>query len=418
MSGTSMATPMTSGVVALLLQANSKLTPAQVKAVLEKTAKQLGGSVPNNDYGYGRVDAKAALDYVLTGAIPSPTPTPTPSPGASPTPTPTPQPGAGYSVSLTNMFANYNGQYGQMEKFQVKTGTTVSQGVMLGNTGGAADSYTIAVNGIPDAWWTMSGYAGDTLQPNAGAYMTFQFTPSADTPTGAYKFTVTAASRTDSSVQSTKSYTLNVVSAGGVTPTPGKGFTGTASKSQEYYTYLTPDTAGLVTATVSWQGTSTDLNAYLYDPSGKLVAKAESRYTTSESVQYNAPAGGYYLLKVTSNTYSPASFTGSASAGTAQAYVKTGTVQSGQPVTFTVSADGKRNINARVSWTWTYNTITLSLLDNAGQKLARGTKVTDGYNGAYEQIDSPAIAGSYTLKLESDSTARGMSYKLVTPFQL
>ncbi len=149
MSGTSMATPMTAGTVALLLQANPKLTPAQVKTALEKTAKALGSSVPNNDYGYGRVDAKAALTYVLGGNLPSPTPTP--SPGASPTPTPTPTPGASptptptpgsSAMTLISLFASYNGQYGFMSNYQVTPGTTVSQGMMLANSGSSADSYT------------------------------------------------------------------------------------------------------------------------------------------------------------------------------------------------------------------------------------------------------------------------------------
>ncbi len=71
-SGTSMATPMTSGTVALLLSAKPGMTPYQVKYALEHTAKPEGTSVPNNDYGYGRVDAKAALDYVLAGQLPTP----------------------------------------------------------------------------------------------------------------------------------------------------------------------------------------------------------------------------------------------------------------------------------------------------------------------------------------------------------
>jgi serine protease AprX len=418
MSGTSMATPMTSGVVALLLQANKTLTPAQVKAVLTKTAKPLGGSVPNNDYGYGRVDAKSALDYVLTGKVPVPSPTPTPTPGPGPSPTPTPQPG-GYAVSMTNMFARYNGQYSQIEKFQVKAGTAVSQGIMLGNAGDNADSYTITVNGIPGTWWTLSGYSGEVLQPNNAAYMTVAITPPASTATGAYTFTVTATSRSDSSAKSTKSYTLNVVSNSPTpTPTPGKSFTGSVTRSEEYYTYLTPGSAGQVSATVSWQGTSNDLNLYLYDPSGKQVAKAENRYATSETVQYSAPAGGYYLLKVTANAYSPVSFTGSSNVNSQQAFVKTGTLQQGQPATLAVKADGKSHINARVAWTWSYNTVSLSLVNQAGQTIAQGTKIADGFNGAYEQVDCAPIAGTYALRLDSDSTSRGLSYKLVTPFQL
>ncbi len=62
MSGTSMATPMTAGVVALMLQKNPSLTPAQVKYILERTAKPMGGSQPNNDYGWGRVWANGSVD--------------------------------------------------------------------------------------------------------------------------------------------------------------------------------------------------------------------------------------------------------------------------------------------------------------------------------------------------------------------
>jgi serine protease AprX len=430
MSGTSMATPMTSGVVALLLQANKTLTPAQIKTVLTKTAKPLGGSVPNNDYGYGRVDAKAALDYVLTGKVPVPTPTPTPSPGPNPSPTPTPQPG-GYAVTLTTMFAKYDNKYGRIESFQVKAGTTVGQGIFLGNIGENADSYTITVNGIPGTWWTLYGYSGEVLQPNNAAYMTVAVTPPASTATGAYTFTVTATSNSDSSVKSTKSYTVNVVSnspsptptpgpnpSPTPTPTPGKSFSGSVTRSQEYYMYLTPGSAGQVTATVSWPSSFSDLNLYLYDPSGKMVAKAENRYTTSETVQYSAPAGGYYLLKVTANAYSPVSFTGTSNVNSQPAFVKTGTVQQGQPVMLTVNSDGKSHINARAAWTWSYNTISLSLVSQAGQKIAQGTKVADGFNGAYEQIDCVPVAGTYTLRLDSDSATRGLSYKLVTPFQL
>ena len=88
MSGTSMACPMVSGIVADLLQKKPDLTPAQVKDILEKTAKRLGSGVPNNNYGYGRVSIINAINY-LDGKY-------TPDPVTSPTPTPTPTPKPGY----------------------------------------------------------------------------------------------------------------------------------------------------------------------------------------------------------------------------------------------------------------------------------------------------------------------------------
>ena len=60
-SGTSMATPHVTGVVALILGKNPHLNPHQVEMILDKSATDLG--VPNYDttYGYGLVNAQAAL---------------------------------------------------------------------------------------------------------------------------------------------------------------------------------------------------------------------------------------------------------------------------------------------------------------------------------------------------------------------
>jgi hypothetical protein len=66
-NGTSMAAPHVTGIVALILQANPNLTAAQVKTILETTATvdQNTGSVPNNRYGYGKVNAYNAVLMAL-----------------------------------------------------------------------------------------------------------------------------------------------------------------------------------------------------------------------------------------------------------------------------------------------------------------------------------------------------------------
>jgi minor extracellular protease Epr len=60
MSGTSMACPHTTGTVALLLKSNS-YTPAQVKNILQNTAKDLGSAGFDTSYGYGRINAANAV---------------------------------------------------------------------------------------------------------------------------------------------------------------------------------------------------------------------------------------------------------------------------------------------------------------------------------------------------------------------
>ncbi|MBN1207232.1 MAG: S8 family serine peptidase [Myxococcaceae bacterium] len=62
LSGTSMATPHVSGVAALVWSARPSLTAAEVKEILLQTAEDHGEPGPDNIYGRGLVQAKAALD--------------------------------------------------------------------------------------------------------------------------------------------------------------------------------------------------------------------------------------------------------------------------------------------------------------------------------------------------------------------
>jgi subtilisin family serine protease len=65
MSGTSMAAPHVAGIVALMLQRNPQLTAEQLRKILITSARPIPGTA-NFDvaWGFGRVDASAALDLV------------------------------------------------------------------------------------------------------------------------------------------------------------------------------------------------------------------------------------------------------------------------------------------------------------------------------------------------------------------
>ena len=75
LSGTSMAAPVMTGIVALWLQAKPTLTHDEIIATLSRTCKKPDPKLtyPNNGYGYGEVDAYAGLLYILgvTTSIPT-----------------------------------------------------------------------------------------------------------------------------------------------------------------------------------------------------------------------------------------------------------------------------------------------------------------------------------------------------------
>jgi len=59
------ATSLVSGVVALILSIEPDLTSEEVRHFLCRSAKDLGEPGRDDYYGWGRVDARAALDMVL-----------------------------------------------------------------------------------------------------------------------------------------------------------------------------------------------------------------------------------------------------------------------------------------------------------------------------------------------------------------
>ena len=66
--GTSFATPLVSGVAALLLQASKSLNAEEVKAIILNSADDISENNPNStvyDYGFGRVNATEAMNTAL-----------------------------------------------------------------------------------------------------------------------------------------------------------------------------------------------------------------------------------------------------------------------------------------------------------------------------------------------------------------
>ena len=76
-SGTSLASPVVAGVAALMFSAKPSLTPTLAAQILESSAVDLGAGGYDPSYGYGRVDALAAVNLAINYTPPPDTTAPT-----------------------------------------------------------------------------------------------------------------------------------------------------------------------------------------------------------------------------------------------------------------------------------------------------------------------------------------------------
>lgn len=67
LNGTSMAAPLVAGVAALVFAANPSLTAQQAQGILRGSATDLGAPGWDEEFGYGEVNARKAVDEAITG---------------------------------------------------------------------------------------------------------------------------------------------------------------------------------------------------------------------------------------------------------------------------------------------------------------------------------------------------------------
>lgn len=192
LSGTSMAAPIVTGVVALMIASNPNIGVAQIRSNIMSTADRPAGL--NGRVASGRINAQRAVQSVASAA---PTPNPTPSPTPAPNPTPTPAPTA---VSVS------------------PSAQTVAPGLtlQLAATGGSGAPYT---------WSVASGTAG-TVNQTTGLFTASRsgsgaVTIAATDRTGARgtaTITVSAVTITPNTGQLTVGQTLNLTASGGTAP--------------------------------------------------------------------------------------------------------------------------------------------------------------------------------------------------------
>ncbi|MGR3178289.1 MAG: S8 family peptidase [Candidatus Anammoxibacter sp.] len=83
LQGTSQASPHVAGVAALILAKNPMFTPDEVRNAIFRTAEDLGEPGKDDTFGWGLIDAAAALGPL---PLPTPEPTVTPTPDSAPLP--------------------------------------------------------------------------------------------------------------------------------------------------------------------------------------------------------------------------------------------------------------------------------------------------------------------------------------------
>ena len=173
--GTSMAAPHVSGVAALIWSANPSWTNVEIREAMNATALDLGDAGRDVVFGYGLVQAAAALDY-LGGVEPTPTPTPTEDPTPTPTedPTPTPTPTGDLAVAFTAPTAGAT--FGDRDRVTISVLVTTDSSPVSGATVTVvltpASGSAVTFSGLTGTSGTVSfSYRINTRKTGTGEYV-------------------------------------------------------------------------------------------------------------------------------------------------------------------------------------------------------------------------------------------------------
>jgi len=148
--GTSMAAPHVAGAVALMLSLDPGLTSAEVLHILRTTARQdtLTGWVPNDRWGWGKLDIAAALSSIDVTEPPPPPPPDTERP----------------DVGLVSNPVSHEAKF----TYTVPAGTTVAR-LRVYSLSGAIAHETIVDAAATEYIWALQTNAGDPLA--SGLYL-------------------------------------------------------------------------------------------------------------------------------------------------------------------------------------------------------------------------------------------------------
>ena len=146
-NGTSMSAPHVAAVAALVWSYAPELTAQEIRAALAASAMDLGTPGRNNEFGYGLVQAKAALDWLELGDG---------GPGPGPEPEPNQPPTAAFSFSCDELVCSFDGSAssdpdGQIVSFSWSFGDgSTGTGAVVSHAYSGDGSYTVTLTVTDD----------------------------------------------------------------------------------------------------------------------------------------------------------------------------------------------------------------------------------------------------------------------------
>lgn len=297
-SGTSFAAPITAGLIALIMAADTTLTPEQVETILETTATDLGTVGFDTYYGYGRINAyKAVKAAVGCGLAVNQTSV------------------AGICVGATATLSASGGSgvytWSPSVSLSSSTGTSViasptnTTTYTVTDSSGCAKSVTVNVAQVPVI--TLSSTtnqicAGASAVLSVGGATTYSWSPS----TG---LSSTSGSSVNASPASTTTYTVTATS---------NGCASQATTTINVNTGTLPNTTVSASSSIICNGSSTQLSAggnaqsYTWTPAiglnkttGNIVTASPSSTTTYTVTGTNGSCSDFATVKITVSGTAP-----------------------------------------------------------------------------------------------------------------
>ena len=268
LSGTSMAAPHVSGAVALLLQKNPALTPAQVRAILMHTASNLTTSnIHVFEKGAGIINLTNAFTY--------------------------------------NISASINGD-DRWEESALAGFSTIGR-LVLNNNNAQSVNFTFSLeamtdlerdNNIPASSFYLPGY--EIVNAGSSKTINITFTPPSGVKPAIYGTTLIASNPTYGTLRIPVVITIPLMSSGSIQGTVNDA---DADSGDWIYYKLKSYNGTTLKAYLNWTDSSDDLDFYLFAPNGELLSYSAIGYSVSEVVtlsnmvydEYWVAVHAYYL---------------------------------------------------------------------------------------------------------------------------